>query len=352
LVPAKQLGSGEPGSEPKSGPHGEILPPEGSEGRNPNTPGAKPPAKLRRIAGRLVLNYEELHKLNQDQVQGFILATREFHQLEKSHPGMSIDPHHFTLQSESARSKVEKVIKTQLAKVATDFVAKITSKKFRKADEDDLKHLLDDDDFWTSLWIALPGDLTPELEAAVRAGMSKGMLEADVNINSSDAINSLNAIAHEFASTRAAEMVGMAYDADGKLVPNPKAQYVISDTTRDQLRTLITQAFEDNTPLPELVQDIKDAGTFGIVRAQMIANTEVSRAQAGGTYSVWEQTGIVQTVRWQNSNLPGVCEDCIENAEAGEIKFGTKFPSGSLYPPDHPNCRCVVYAGKVKRQGT
>lgn len=34
----------------------------------------------------------------------------------------------------------------------------------------------------------------------------------------------------------AAEMVGMKYDAEGNLVPNPSAKWAISETTRDELR--------------------------------------------------------------------------------------------------------------------
>jgi Phage Mu protein F like protein len=328
--------------EPKTGPHGEVLPPE------PKLTQA--PKKGSRLSGRLILDETEIEDMNKSNIFQFIHSAKSqpVSQLDKAHHGMTIDPHHLTLQGETARSKTEGVIRKHLTKVARELVAKINSKKMRKADEDDIRKLLDDDEFWTSLWIALPPDLTPELESAVRAGMSKGLLETNVSISNSDAINKFNAIAQKYASERAAEMVGMKYDDAGDLVANPKAQYVISETTRKDLRNVIAQAFEDETPLSELVDEIKNAGTFSVVRAQMIANTEVSRAQAGGTYSVWEQTGVVQAVRWQNSNLPGVCADCIENAEAGEVPFGKPFPSGELYPPAHPNCRCVVYAAKVK----
>lgn len=321
--------------------------PSGEEGeKDPEI--ISPPKKkaISLLRGRLVLGEEDIERGNVEQVDAFIAATRGFHQLAKAHPGMSIDPHHFSLQSETARNKVEMVVKKHLAKVAKALATKISAKKVRKAD-DDIKRLLDDDEFWTSLWIDLPDDLTPDLESAVRAGMSKGLLEASVNITAAEAINKFNALAHAFASTRAAEMVGMKYDAAGDLVPNPKAQYVISDTTRRDIQALVAEAFEDEAPIADLVRNIQDAASFGVVRAQLIAKTEVSRAQAGGTYAVWQQTGVVKTVRWQNSNLPNVCAECIENAAAGEIEFGKKFPSGVLYPPEHPGCRCVVYAGKT-----
>jgi len=332
----------------KTGPFGEVLPPD--SGEKPPTGSAK-----KRIAGRLVLDTGELEELNKSQILAFIAATEPHHQLEKAHPGMSIDPHHFSLASETARNKIEGVVKKHFKKVAAGLVSKLKeqAKKVRKGD-DDVKRMLSDDEFWASLWITLPADIQEDLESAVRAGMSKGLLEAGVNVTHSDSINEFNALAHDYAEKRAAEMVGMKVDENGDLVPNPKAQYVISDTTRKEINQIITEAFEQNTPISEIVKDIQESASFGIVRAQMIANTEVSRAQAGGTYETWKQLGIVQTMRWQNSNsnLPAVCDECIDNAEAGEVAFGKPFPSGDLYPPAHPNCRCVIYAVKTGKTAT
>lgn len=320
-----------------------------SGGGSPPKPAPVTPPKKKTISllrGRLTFDVDEIEKMNVVQVDSFISAVRQFRQLDKSHPGMSIDPHHFSLQSETARNKMETKVKKHLGKVARAVVSKIQANKVRKSDEDEIKKILADDEYWASLWIELPEDLTPDLESAVRSGMSKGMLEASVNITSNDVINKFNSIAHAYAQERAAEMVGMKY-VDGELVANPSAQYVIADTTRNDLRRIISESFEDEMDISELVKEIQDASTFGVVRSQLIAKTEVSRAQAGGTYSVWEQTGVVKTVRWQNSNLPNVCDMCVENAAAGEIDFGKKFPSGVLFPPEHPGCRCVVYAGKT-----
>jgi hypothetical protein len=332
---AKQpkLPSGELGES--SGQAGEVIPPTGRR-------------KSSKLAGRIVLDAVEVEDQNRSQVAAFLAATRVHGQLEKTHVGMTIDPHHFSLQSETARSRLEAIIEKRLGKIAATFVAKIKTTKLRKSDDEDIKRLLDDDEFWTSLWIDLPDDLTPDLEAAVRSGMAKGILETGVSVSSKDAINKFNQLAHAYAQKRAAEMVGMKYDAEGELVLNPKAQYTISEPTRTELRQIITEAFEEETPMAELVQEIQDAGSFSIVRAQNIAKTEVSFAQSGGTYEVWKQTGVVKTYFWQNSNLANVCDVCLDNAAAGEIEFGKAFPSGDKYPPAHPGgCRCVVVASKT-----
>ena len=336
--PALPAGEGEGEGE------GEVIPP---------TPKNKPKQKTKianvfDLARRIAEDAEFIEDANKRQIMTFISAARDDARMTKTHPGMTINPHHYSLHGETARKRIQDIVKAQLGQVADKIIEKVkkVTKKVRKASEDDIRKILDDDEFWTSLWIDMPENLTPELEAAVRAGMAKGMLEAGVNISQTDMINAFNAIAHDYASKRAAEMVGMKY-VDGELQPNPNAQYVISDTTRTEIRNLVTRSFEQETKIDELVKDISDAGAFGMVRAQLIANTEVNRAQAGGTYSVWEKTGVVKTVRWQHSNLPNVCEHCVENAEAGEIEFGKSFPSGELYPPAHPNCRCVVYAVKT-----
>jgi hypothetical protein len=330
-------------------------PPGETPSANNPTPKNKPPKAAARLAGQLQLTEgETVELMNKRQLYTAIASARQNHQLDKTHPGMSIDPHHFSLQGETARNKMERTIKDRLGKVCDAVVAKLKAAKaakVRKSDEEDIKKLLGDDAFWTQLWIDLPPDLTDDLEEAVRAGMSKGILEADVKMDSAGAINELNAIAQAYASKRAAELVGMKYDKDGNLEPNPNAQYTITEPTRNELRQIITEAFEHNTKFEDLVKEIEEAGSFSTVRAMNIAKTEVSFAQSGGTYQVWKQTGVVQSSVWQCSNMPNVCDTCLGNQEAGEVPFGTPFPSGDLYPPAHPGgCRCVVRAKRVGKQ--
>lgn len=336
-------------------PAGELG--EGDEEQPTGTATILPPARSRksRVTGLAIelkkvyseLSPKEIEELNKDWIAGMLRSGHQNNQFDKVHPGATINPNHFSLQGETARDKMAARIEKQLESVRKAVVAKVKAKKVRKADEDDINKILNDNSFWESLWIDLPADIAVNLEDAIKAGMTQGMLQLDVNISSSKVINELNSIAQAAAKSRAAEMVGMAWDADGNLVANPKAQYVISDTTRNELRKLVTEAFGENTPMSELISDIQDAGTFSVVRAQMIARTEVNRAQAMGTYSTWEKTGVVKTVRWQHSNLDNVCDQCVANADAGEIAFGKAFPSGDKYPPVHPNCRCVVVAAKT-----
>lgn len=339
---------------PKGLPSGNEPTATDDEGRQMRGEVTNPPTprKSSRLAGRLVLDAEEIEELNKNGLFSFIGSAKKNFQFEKTTPGMSINPHHYSLQGETARRHMEETLEAHFGKVAKAFTSKMlegskaASRKVKKSDESDIKKLLGDEDFWTTLWIDLPPEIAADLEEAIRAGMAKGLLEATVNVTDAKSINAFNAIAQAEAKKRAAEMVGMKW-VDDQLVPNPRAQFVISETTRDEIRTIITDAFADNTPMADIAASIQDAGAFSVVRAQMIARTEVSRAQAGGTYETWKQTGVVKTVKWQHSNLPNVCAECVANAAAGEIEFGKAFPSGELYPPQHPNCRCVVYAAKT-----
>ncbi len=146
-----------------------------------------------------------------------------------------------------------------------------------------------------------------------------------------------------YAADRAAELVGMRKTPAGKLVPNPNAQWTISETTRQELRTIVTDAFATDTPLPALIESIKTAGAFSDHRAGMIARTEVATAQSAGNFEIWKQTGVVTQLKWFLSADHDEACDCEDNEDV-TVDFGTPFPSGDFFPPQHPHCICVVAA--------
>jgi hypothetical protein len=152
-----------------------------------------------------------------------------------------------------------------------------------------------------------------------------------------------NTVAEEYAAARAAEMVGMRRTESGKLIENPNAEWAISDTTRDELRTIVRDAFETETPLPTLIDKIKAAGAFSNHRAAMIARTEVQTAQSAGNFDIWKTSGVVTGTKWfPSADHTEECE-CEPNFLV-TVPFGELFPSGDFYPPVHPHCECVVAA--------
>lgn len=195
----------------------------------------------------------------------------------------------------------------------------------------------------------LPPQVRPALEEAMISGLTTGILQLE--FHDTKLIASANTIASEFASERAAELVGMKYNHDGELVPNPKAEWAISDTTRDKIKRIVTESFEGETKMSVVVDKIQEAlqtdeaGIFTEARAKTIANTEVANAQAGGNFEVWKRSGLVKSVKWLVSALEP-CDECKDN-ENVEVDFGETFPSGDMLPPAHPNCRCVLVAVKI-----
>ncbi|HXY43351.1 MAG TPA: DivIVA domain-containing protein [Acidimicrobiales bacterium] len=74
-------------------------------------------------------------------------------------------------------------------------------------------------------------------------------------------------------------------------------------------------------------------------RVEGIAGDFATRAFATGAVAAAEGT----IVRWVvDDGKP--CPDCDDNALAGEQRAGEAWPTGQLYPPVHPGCRCLLVA--------
>jgi hypothetical protein len=182
-------------------------------------------------------------------------------------------------------------------------------------------------------WSSVPADVRAELEAAALAGVSDAVTGGDVS--SAAAINAANQAARDYAVDRSAELVGMKYDGDGNLIENPNAEWAISDTTRDQLREILTQSFEQETPMEDLLSQIDNAGIFSPARARMIARTEVNQAEIGGNIDAWKQMGGDGFYDWMTGPHP--CDQCREYAEEGPY---TLKEIEDIMDDVHPNCSC------------
>ncbi|MGB2624303.1 MAG: phage minor head protein [Candidatus Acidiferrum sp.] len=145
----------------------------------------------------------------------------------------------------------------------------------------------------------------------------------------------------------------MKRDVEGNLVPNPDAQWAISNTTRDKIREIVADAFTHDTPIAEIEAAIQQAleaegegnGIFSDARAALIARTEVSTAQVAGNFTAWVKSGLVKKIKWLVSNLEP-CPVCLGN-ENEEVNLGEPFRSGDIRPPQHPNCACLLIVSAV-----
>jgi hypothetical protein len=162
--------------------------------------------------------------------------------------------------------------------------------------------------------------------------------------DASDLVNQVNEGAVAAAKDRAAELVGMKFNADGELVENPDAQWAITDSTRDMLRSTIEQGLADNIGTDEIAANIEESFAFSADRASLIARTEVARANSTaaleGYIGARDQTGLMVKKEWLLG--PNPCPICEENADEGAIDLEDEFPSGDDAPPAHPECECAL----------
>jgi SPP1 gp7 family putative phage head morphogenesis protein len=314
----------------------EVFARNGAYGFGTERPGDKQEGVLRPLGG-------------DERYQEFVstgLTPNQLATTNKRAPNPVIMPGHFHPDAAAAKTRIEVAIGNTLKRIQEDVVAylKKYAKSYRarvyKQDTDEPEQIMAQlDTMLKSDWMSLPLQVRMGLEESILAGVAQGVI--DTGKMSSTLFNETNEIARDYAKTRAAEMVGMTYDASGQLVPNPDASMAISSTTRDAIKQAVTEAFEKNTPIDELAQKIQESGIFSDSRAQMIARTEVANAQVKGNFDTWMKSGVVDKVKWIVDGDP--CDICIAND--GEVrKIGEAFPSGDIMPTVHPNCACGLVA--------
>lgn len=129
----------------------------------------------------------------------------------------------------------------------------------------------------------------------------------------------------------------------------------ITETTSQELRSLIAAGLEAGEDIDALTERIEDFSGFSSSRAEMIALTEVSRGQSEAEIAAWEETGVVESTIWYTALDERVDDECA-SLHGVEVGLGDTFLTadelrerginpyaGSLdNPPLHPNCRCVL----------
>ncbi len=139
--------------------------------------------------------------------------------------------------------------------------------------------------------------------------------------------------------------IGMAFDFT--LAHTAAAQWAsrysydlihgMNQTTQTQMQIAVDEWFKDQTSLGMLRDQL--APTFGKKRAQLIAQTETTRAAYQGSKQGYQESGVVSQVEWVTVNDERVCPQC------GPLD-GTRAPLDGAFdgdtPPLHPGCRCFV----------
>ena len=187
-----------------------------------------------------------------------------------------------------------------------------------------------------SEWEGFPEIAEPYLAGVAVLGGGEALKQLDFD-GDDDVEALMRQRAEAWAKDRAAEMVGMKV-VDGELIPNPNAQWQIADGTREWLRGLTEQAIEEGWSAQEMASAIKEDYAFSPERAEMIARTEIAKADISGSVEGWKASGIVSEKEWLTA--ADCCDECQEmNGEKAPID-GT-FKDGKDVPL-HPHCRCDV----------
>ena len=184
----------------------------------------------------------------------------------------------------------------------------------------------------------LVGPMGEEAAQGVLDGFAAIDLQPD-----DEAFRLANADAVDWAADRAAELVGRRRLGASALVHNDPP-WAITESTRDGLQELVTQALADGWSSDQLRDAVLESWIFDPARAEMIARTELAMAHQAGTLAAWRRSGVVTGKRWLMSDLHDQDDICDINAAAGVIPLDASFPSGDDSPPAHPNCECVCIA--------
>lgn len=187
---------------------------------------------------------------------------------------------------------------------------------------------VDDQDFWNAETVLIATILTPFLadiyteSASLFLGAQAGVIIKTSTI----AAGAVNARAAEWATTYSFELVSG-----------------INQTTRMTLQREIERAFNEGLSISNLRDRLSN--TFGLVRADMIATTETTRATVEGSRAFvreLERDGSNFDDFWLTAGDGRVCKIC--EPLDGQLRVGGQYhhPRGMVFtgPPAHTRCRC------------
>jgi len=188
-----------------------------------------------------------------------------------------------------------------------------------------------------SAWSDLPPRMV-DAYAEVAIAAARGAL-TDLDLFSDETRALVTEDATAYARHRAAELVGMKYTDDGRLVPNPDAQWQITEGTRDLIRSTVAEAMESGWSNDQLAKAIAESPGFSAARAENIARTESAFADTAGNVAGWKASKVVEGKEWRAA--PGCCDFC-QLLDGDVVGLDDTFSDGSFGAPAHPRCRCAV----------
>lgn len=164
-----------------------------------------------------------------------------------------------------------------------------------------------------------------------------GMLTPEDSAKLAALLKALWTGALDDASSDASDDTGLDIDFD---VSNPKVKDTldklatrvkgIDDTTRDAIRTRVSQANDQGWSIQELAAAIKQDAAFAPARATTIARTESATAYNTGTVLAYRQSGVVSQVQVMDGDDDDDC--AAANGQTWDLD------EAEANPTQHPNC--------------
>jgi hypothetical protein len=108
-------------------------------------------------------------------------------------------------------------------------------------------------------------------------------------------LDQVNEAAVEWASERAAELVGMKYERPtARWCPTRTRRWAITDSTRELLRGDVAAAIDEGLSPAELADRLEESYAFSSTIAPMtIARTEIADADIQGSLIAYRESGVV-----------------------------------------------------------
>ena len=195
-----------------------------------------------------------------------------------------------------------------------------------------------------SRWSNLIAPMTDKLKDAFNDGGDAGFFQISI-APGKEMTDLVNQQAVNYAESRAAELVGMkniGTKENPNWVTNPNSEWAITDSTRDMIRSTVTDAEQEGWSNQRLATALRESEGFDQDRAMMIARTETAFADSKGNMAAYRASGVVTGKEWivANEGDEKVCDECEINGDDGAIGLDELFSSGDDCPPAHPDCRC------------
>lgn len=243
---------------------------------------------------------------------------------------------------------LEAIIAAALATIAGQLAAFVQSRLVKGSlDQSDIAQIVAQIDFGPL------EDLAPRigdaLAARAKIAASEMLDEIQFALPSEAERGLLKSVAFE-AKSRAAELVGLKIGKAGRLEANPNANEAITASTTNMLVESLAVALAGGVVGSGIVAAIKSAYAFSRKRAAAIALTETQRASGMAgveAMRVVNKSGGKILKSWRVREA--CCDECADNAAQGPIPVESRFNSGHLYSPAHPNCRCAITAMSTNR---